>query len=1065
VAGYKSSFDANVDYAYGRGINDITSRLNQGMSSLSGLGRGIGAFVGQFASARRATKDLANTMNDLKVDIEAATDPREIRRLVREFERARTSAEKFKKQLIQVPLGAVESGLKKLVDTLLSLNTAVLSISFDFLVDSIKRVYELQERWTQAIGGFNMKLGAMTKGIESAQKEAIKWSSTIRGLTGGDIQEGMQMFGEFTMAMGRTVKAGEGFSKLGLVLSRGFGLGSSGSGTLLKVFENIGMSVDDATEAVKVSIKAANQADIPVNMLADDLAKSATYMARFGKEGQKTLVQGAAWARKYDISLEQLRATVESFDMFDDAAKKASKLNAAFGTMINSMDLMMEDDPAARLDMIRQQMLAQGWTYDSLTPKQRRHFSTILQLTEEQTAALLDSRNANESYTDFVAKAEAKQKRELKAKEMMQRMLQKTAQTMFSFADAFDRVTRAIAKAISPLLRVLGLAKEGGKDFSSFGDVMKEITSTVVHFFESLAERPRWRSFMEELGKDLQRAGTALKEFVMSGRAADWVGDIAKSMKSFYVTVRDLVIKLAPFFKSFVDLMFRLSGHIKEIAIAWAGLKVFNMVGGMGAFSKVGAAGLAGAAGYALGGTGAGIGSAIGGIAGNALGSIGGIAGSFLGPIGMVLGPIVGGFIGKGIEKLFATEGKDELSLAKERLAKSMKEEMELRETNAQMEKAFIARRKADDIVRRASNNMLLKLEERARNSKEKEIVLSKEEAEALVKRAGDLSLFADKTKVSKDELNNLKEGSHLSADKLQALVTSSQTYEKSLSDLRIATEKILQQQLAQLEVSNLGIKKQMLQASVEQAAAEVAAGRARQSGGLGQFDSFSDEMRIYAQLGRPGSAQDAAMQMIRGSSPAFVNKIDAMIDMEKNYSELFRKEREKLSAKEKEQLDTSMKIRKAELEQIKAKNDLVKLEKDYLIEEHALKIRALVMSSDQFMTFQKDEGIKDTAKAFELYLTKKKDELINLYGESGFEMLSHKPTFMAKGGVVTRPTRAIIGEAGPEAVIPLGRSGENLVGAAVAATGGTINTVVELNVDGQRLARAIVKSAIRGRD
>jgi hypothetical protein len=695
----------------------------------------------------------------------------------------------------------------------------------------------------------------------------------------------------------------------------------------------------------------------------------------------------------------------------------------------------MEDDPAARLDMIRQQMLAQGMTYDKLTPKQRRYFSETLKLTEEQTAALLDNRNANESYTDFVAKAEAKQKRELKAKEMMQRMLQKTAQTMFSFADAFDQVTRAIAKAISPLLKVLGLAKEGGDDFSSFGDVMKGITSTVKHFFESLAKNDKWINFMRELGKDLQRAGSALKEFVMSGRAADWVGDIAKSMKSFYVTVRDLVIKLAPFFKSFVDLMFRLSGHIKEIAIAWAGLKVFNMVGGVGTLSKVvggigrigvgkmGAAGLAGAAGYALGGTGAGIGSAI--------------------------GAIVGGFIGKGIERLFATEGKDELSLAKKRLAQSMKEEMELRETNAQMEKAFIARRKADDIVRRASNNMLLKLEKRAHDSKEKEIVLSKEEAEALVKRASDLSLFADKTKVSKDELSNLTEGSRLSVDKLQALVTSSQTYEKSLNDLRATTERMLQQQLAQLEVSNLGIKKQMLQASVEQAAAEVAAGRAHQRGGLGQFDSFNKEMMAYVNFGK--------------SDGPFANKIDAMIDMEKNYSELFRKAREKLSDKEKEQLDTSMKIRKAELEQIKAKNDLVKLEKDYLVEEHALKIRALVMGSDKFLTFQNEEGIKDTAKAFELYLTKKKDELINLYGERGFETLSHKPTFMARGGVVTRPTKAIIGEAGPEAVIPLGRSGENLVGAAAAATGGTINTVVELNVDGQRLARAIVKSAIRG--
>ena len=51
-------------------------------------------------------------------------------------------------------------------------------------IDSIKRVYELQERWTQAIGGFNMKIGGMTSGLRGAQKAATAWSSTINSLRG-----------------------------------------------------------------------------------------------------------------------------------------------------------------------------------------------------------------------------------------------------------------------------------------------------------------------------------------------------------------------------------------------------------------------------------------------------------------------------------------------------------------------------------------------------------------------------------------------------------------------------------------------------------------------------------------------------------------------------------------------------------------------------------------------------------------------------------------------------------------------------------------------------------------
>src|SRR5690606_3486698 len=101
-------------------------------------------------------------------------------------------------------------------------------------------------------------------------------------------------------------------------------------------------------------------------------------------------IQGAAFARKFTISMNQVKSSVEGFDMFDNAAKTASKLNTAFGTMINSMDLMMEDEPIKRLEMIRQQFLAQGKTFDTLRPKQVRYLSETLKLSEDQVAALLD---------------------------------------------------------------------------------------------------------------------------------------------------------------------------------------------------------------------------------------------------------------------------------------------------------------------------------------------------------------------------------------------------------------------------------------------------------------------------------------------------------------------------------------------------------------------------------------------------------------------------------------------------------------------------------------------------
>lgn len=61
---------------------------------------------------------------------------------------------------------------------------------------------------------------------------------------------------------------------------------------------------------------------------------------------------------------------------------------------------------------------------------------------------------------------------------------------------------------------------------------------------------------------------------------------------------------------------------------------------------------------------------------------------------------------------------------------------------------------------------------------------------------------------------------------------------------------------------------------------------------------------------------------------------------------------------------------------------------------------------------------------------------------------------YLAKGGVVTEPTLAMIGESGAEAVVPLDRAGRML--------GGDLTVVVPLEVDGVELARVVRKYALR---
>ena len=784
MAGYKSDFGGNVDYAYGRGTRDIAGTLQKGMSSLSNTTSAIG-------QAAAGVRDLSKQIESLKVAQTVAQS-------IQQFELLQKNIDEASRKMKQIPFDVLEKGIGRVVKGLISFNTSILTIGFDFLIDSIKRVYELQERWTKAIGGFNMKIGGTSAGLGKMTKAAVQLSGQLRGLTDGDISEAIDGFAEFNDALGSTTDKSVKFAKTSLELSRGFNLGWTGAGKLTKTFTAMGDDVDDVNEVMKDLVKGANASGVSTNLVAKDVEQASTYMARFGKENQKTFVQGAAFARKFGISISEVQKSMEGLDMFDEAAKTASKLNTAFGTMINSMDLMMEDDPVKRLEMIRQQFLAQGTTFDKLTPKQRRFFTETMHLTEEQTAALLDANHANESYADMQAEAAKKEKAELSAKQLMEKQLRATAQTMFAFGAAFDKVTVAIANAIKPLLQVLGLASDGDKKFTGFGEVMTNVTNTVVDFFNSLAKNARWQSFMKELAKDLLSAGHALKEFVLSGGAADLVGDIAEGMKSFYVTVRDLAVKAVPLLHPLLDVFLMLSSHIKELVVAWGAMKGLGMIGSM---SGQGGGAFGGLTSMLGGGPQSGKGSGrnvAAGMAGNMMmgagvgGAIGGVGGAAGGAIGGVFGPL-GALLGAGLGTLFQNAfdyftKDDELAESHEKLAKAMQMAADSAKQHSQTLTDISLHQREIDLKRSTGDEALIDIQ---KGKKYAEI----EDKQALIDRIGQLQQFGKTGAEFAIILRDLSTKGTLTKQSLAMLMGEENRYADSVKALQKVTAGLLEQE------------------------------------------------------------------------------------------------------------------------------------------------------------------------------------------------------------------------------------------------------------------------------
>jgi hypothetical protein len=75
-----------------------------------------------------------------------------------------------------------------------------------------------------------------------------------------------------------------------------------------------------------------------------------------------------------------------------------------------------------------------------------------------------------------------------------------------------------------------------------------------------------------------------------------------------------------------------------------------------------------------------------------------------------------------------------------------------------------------------------------------------------------------------------------------------------------------------------------------------------------------------------------------------------------------------------------------------------------------------------------------------------------------GFTITVPQIPRLATGGIVTEPTLALIGEAGPEAVLPL--TGRNAAAAGIGAGANTYNVTINagLGTDGAAVGRQLVE-------
>ena len=95
-------------------------------------------------------------------------------------------------------------------------------------------------------------------------------------------------------------------------------------------------------------------------------------METFGHMGVKEMAAVATYSAKLGVEINALKGIMDKFDSFEGAAEAAGKLNEAFGMNIDTMKMMNAENPAERMDMLRQSLAETGKSFDELSRHEKK---------------------------------------------------------------------------------------------------------------------------------------------------------------------------------------------------------------------------------------------------------------------------------------------------------------------------------------------------------------------------------------------------------------------------------------------------------------------------------------------------------------------------------------------------------------------------------------------------------------------------------------------------------------------------------------------------------------------
>ena len=383
-------------------------------------------------------------------------------------------------------LGIFGAGIK----TVTGFFTGLMSAAADWYNKAGPAMFQANQDIVKSFGNLDESQGKFVKGLVKdlgpAQNALKKSSSSLFAIIGNGaevLKAVTALAGEFGDDLVYLQDQIKGAVPELLMMQKGMGLTGDAMKNLGSTAAASGGTLQESLEEGMVaSAHLSKKFGVDVKVIGKGLNEMAADMKTFGHLGTKEMAAVATYTAKLGVEMSALKGIMDKFDSFEGAAEAAGKLNEAFGMNIDTMKMMNAENPAERMDMLRQSLQETGKSFEELSRHEKKLMADTMGMDMKSLQNAMSVDVDEMGFDDFGDAAE-----EAAEKMTPEQAMQDVAKSIEKLSHTLNKLSSGpLSNFIEGFMRIIDrspMMQKLMKKISSFLKVFTKMGEKVGHIF------------------------------------------------------------------------------------------------------------------------------------------------------------------------------------------------------------------------------------------------------------------------------------------------------------------------------------------------------------------------------------------------------------------------------------------------------------------------------------------------------------------------------------------------------------------------------------------------------